>query len=416
MSEPITRTEPAPPSGFVRGVVGRSSARASRSKRVSVTCAAAVAGLLGASTFAALSASPVAAHADTALGAAAHAGGSPKAGTPGTVGRSGSSRGVVRGHAASLHPEGFAYDSTRKTFLVGSLRHGTVSIVRPDGSVRTLVDDPALVSTTGIKVDAARGRLLVANGDPGVGVKTSPATAKHVAGVGVYDLRSGHRLRYVDLAKVAGDGAEHFGNDMAVAPDGTFYVTDSFSPIVYRVPPRGNTTVFVRDARLAGGGGFGANGIVWQKNHLIIGNYTTGRLYRVPTTPSGTSAQAVPSGRAAGSAGAAPSASPSGEGLREVRLAGGPLPGADGFALRRDGSLVVVTNKVASTGADAVYAVRPSSSEWESAQVSLTVSPWNDPAPTAATITPDGRAYVLSGRLDVLFGGSTSDTFTIRPF
>ncbi|MFC4912396.1 hypothetical protein [Actinomadura gamaensis] len=282
-----------------------------------------------------------------------------------------------------------AWDPTRKTFLVGSLRHGTVGIVRRDGSVRTLVNDPSLVSVTGIKVDAPRGRLLVANADPGVGVKTSPATAKHVAGVGVYDLRSGRRVRYVDLAKVAGDGGEHFANDMAIAPDGTFYVTDSFAPVVYRVPAHGRTSVFVRDARLAGGGGFGANGIVWQKQHLVIGNYTTGRLYRVPVTHP--------------------------KDVREVRLSSGPLPGADGIAIRPDGTLIVATNKVASTGADAVFAVRPSGN-WSSARVTRAVNPWTDPAPTAVTIKPGGRAYVLSGRLDILFGGSTSDRFTIRPF
>ncbi|MEV4252185.1 hypothetical protein AB0J52_03335 [Spirillospora sp. NPDC049652] len=126
-----------------------------------------------------------------------------------------------------------------------------------------------------------RGRLLVANADPGVGVKTTPATAKHIAGVGVYDLRTGRRVRYVDLAKVAGDGGEHFGNDMAVAPDGTFYATDSFG---------------------------------------------------------------------------------------------------------------------------------------RSAEVSRAVSPWSDPGPTAVTVTPGGRAYVLSGRLDILFGGSASDAFTLRRF
>ncbi|MEV5570749.1 hypothetical protein AB0L06_11905 [Spirillospora sp. NPDC052269] len=352
-------------------------------KNVTSGIAAAV---VGASAFAGLSAAP-----STAFAASS----SPSAAV-----------GVVQGHAASLHPEGLAWDPTRGRFLVGSLRHGTVSVVRRDGSVRTLVDDPALVSATGIKVDAARGRLLVANADPGVGVKTSAATAKHIAGVGVYDLRSGRRIRYIDLAKVAGDGGEHFGNDMAVAPDGTFYVTDSFAPVVYRVPVGRPATVFVRDARLAGGGGFGANGIVWQKNHLIIGNYTTGRLYRVSTASTTPSAGSAPSERTA----------PSGaRGMREVRLAGGPLPGADGFALRRDGSLIVVSNKVASTGADAVFAVRPSR-DWASAEVTRAVSPWADPAPTAATVTPGGRAYVLSGRLDVLFGGSTTDAFTIRAF
>lgn len=294
---------------------------------------------------------------------------------------------VINGHAPSLHPEGIAYDPTRDAYLVSSVRHGTVSILRPDGSVRTLVKDSALISSIGVRVDTARNRLLVANADAGVGVTTSPATQRRTAGLGIYDLRSGHRLRYVDLAKVADDGAEHFGNDIAVAPDGTAYVTDSFSPIVYRIPVHGAASVFLRDERLDGGDGFGANGIVYRDGHLVIGTYADGTLWRVPVRDPGA--------------------------LTQVRL-DRTLPGADGIALRRDGSLFVVTNKVASSGIDGVFAVRPAA-DWSHATV-VRERAWPDPAPTAAAIGRRGTAHILSGRLDLLFSGVTSDTFTVRPF
>jgi len=71
-----------------------------------------------------------------------------------------------------------------------------------------------------------------------------------------------------------------------------------------------------------------------------------------------------------------------------------------------------VTNKVASSGGDAVIRVRPVKN-WARAVV-VGRRAWPDPAPTAATVVPGGGVYVLSGRLDVLFGGSTSDIFTIR--
>ncbi|MBO2449062.1 hypothetical protein J4573_18305 [Actinomadura barringtoniae] len=296
---------------------------------------------------------------------------------------------VVHGTAPSLHPESAAYDTARHAFLVGSLRHGTVSVVRPDGTVSPLVDDPELISAAGIKIDQARNRLLVANGDAGVSVKSSASTKRRVAGLGIYDLTSGRRIGYVDLAAVAGDGGEHFGNDMAIASDGTAYVTDSFDPVVYRVPLVGKPSVFTRYAGLAGARhGFGANGIVQQAGRLVVGNYSTGRIYRIPVVHP----QAVD----------------------EVKLAGGPLPGADGFTLRPDGSLVVVTNKVASSGADAVFSLRPAA-DWSSAGVAEHQA-WPDPAPTGAAYVPGVGAYVLSGRLDVLFHGSTSDMFTIRRF
>lgn len=294
---------------------------------------------------------------------------------------------VINGTGPSLHPEGLAYDPARGTYLVSSMRHGTVSVVRPDGSAQTLVQDPKLISTVGTRVDAARNRVLVANSDPGVSVKTSAATQRRTAGLGIYDLRSGKGIRYIDLAKVAGDGGEHFANDIAVAPDGTAYVTDSFAPIVYRIPVHGPASVFLRDERLDGGDGFGANGIVWRDGRLVIGKYNDGTLWQVPVRK--------------------PAA------LAQVRL-DRTLPGADGIAPRQDGSLVVVTNKLASAGIDGVFSLRISG-DWSRATV-VCDRAWPDPAPTAVAIGRTGTAHVLSGRLDLLFSGSTGDTFTIRRF
>jgi hypothetical protein len=46
---------------------------------------------------------------------------------------------VVDGTAPALHPEGVAWDPGRRAFLVGSVRHGTISVVGPGGRVTTLV-------------------------------------------------------------------------------------------------------------------------------------------------------------------------------------------------------------------------------------------------------------------------------------
>jgi len=101
---------------------------------------------------------------------------------------------VIRGTAPALHPEGFAWDPTRGAFLVGSVKHGTVSVVRPDGSTRTLVSDPHLDSTFGVHVDVRRGRFLVAYADLGLGDRTGGAS-----GIGIFDLRTGRTLRLIDF-------------------------------------------------------------------------------------------------------------------------------------------------------------------------------------------------------------------------
>lgn len=149
-----------------------------------------------------------------------------------------------------------AFDAARNVFLVGSLRHGTVSVVNRNGTVRTLVKDPKLVATVGIRV---KGNLLyVTNSDNGGSTKSSPKTNLKLAGLGIYDVRTGKRVRYVTLKA---DGAPHFANDVAVGPDGTAYVTDSLSATIFKVPLKGKPSVLVTDKRL-GGDGFGLNGIV----------------------------------------------------------------------------------------------------------------------------------------------------------
>ncbi|MFD0257021.1 gluconolaconase [Kitasatospora indigofera] len=300
---------------------------------------------------------------------------------------------VVDGHAPSLHPEGATWDAAHRRFLVGSLRHGTVSAVRPDGSVRTLVDDPGtIVSVIGLHADAARGRVLLANGDNGVGLRSSAATTGRLAGVGAYDLETGRRIFYTDLAAVAGDGGPHFANDIAFGPDGTAYVTDSRAPVVYRVGVDGRASVLLRDERLrAAPDGYGLNGIVYQDGALLLGKYDDGTLWRVPV------------GRPAE--------------LRQVRLTGaagvpGALAGLDGLLAGRDGAVLGVTNGLGAPGRDAQLELR-SPDGWRTART-VAVHPSADPAPTAVTAGPAGGFYQLSGRMDLLFAGTTTDSFTLR--
>lgn len=288
---------------------------------------------------------------------------------------------ALAGSAPALHPEGIDFDPVKRVYVMSSLRHGSVSVVHRDGTVRTLVDDPRNPSTIGLRVDAVRRRVLVAVADPGVGVHTDPATQGKTAVLAAYDLDTGRPLWRTDLgALVPGDG--HFANDIALAPDGTAYVTDSLSPTVYRVSPTGRATVFVHDERLRSDD-IALNGIVRHpRGFLVVGKYDDGRLFRINT--GGT--------------------------VTEVAL-DRPLPGVDGLALRRDGSVVAVRNALGNGGVDAVALVR-ADRDWTRARV-VTEVPSPDTTPTTATVV-GGRTYVLSGRVDILLGGSTVDTFTVR--
>jgi sugar lactone lactonase YvrE len=305
---------------------------------------------------------------------------------PGTAGATGGYPAVVHGHSPALHPEGVAYDPTRHTFLVGSLFHGTVSVVAPDGSTRTLVDDPRIVGTVGLHVDAARGRILVTYGDIGISEGAEPDPAKRRTGLGIFDLRTGAARHVVDLAV----GPGHTANDVTFDRDGNAYVTDSESDVIYKVDPVGHASEFLRDPRFAKTptGAAGINGIAWHPDgYLLVGKYDTGQLFRIPTR-----------GRPVAT---------------EVRL-DHPLVGADGIALHRNGDLVVVTNNLggAPEAVDALTILRPRN-DWHAAR-ELSRDLWPVDDPTTVADAPFGD-YAVSGNLAILLGGlGTSDEFTLR--
>jgi sugar lactone lactonase YvrE len=293
---------------------------------------------------------------------------------------------VIDTTAPEPHPEGVTWDPGRQAFLVGSVRHGTVSVVRPDGTVTTLVDDGVMVTTIGVHADPARNRVLVAYQDPGVGTRTDPSTFLQQSGVGIFDLTTGTLLHRVDLSDVPG-GADyvHGANDLAVAADGTAYVTDIAAGELYRVTTSGDASLLLQDDRL-GRDGVGPNGIVWHPHgYLLVVRYDTGTLWRVPVD--------------------AP------EAMTEVEL-DVPVVAGDGMLLRPDGTLVVMRNHLASTEEGAVTVLR-SRDGWRTAATVREVRPWPEENPTTATLTPSGT-YVIEGRLGSLFAGDPSDELTIR--
>ena len=269
---------------------------------------------------------------------------------------------VLSPAAENQFPEGVAWDPSRQSLLAGSLtRPALVTAVGRDGVNRTVVSDPELPGFIGLKVDAARQRIVAVYGNPN--------------GLAVYDLVTGAREQLVDLAGGAGSA-----NDVALDPAGNAYVTDAGSGAVYRVDLAGHVSTLVRDPRL--GPAIGANGIVWHPGgYLLVGNYTTGHLYRVER------------GR-----------------LTEVWLPR-PLVGADGMALRPDGTLVVVTNRLAGLpgSAPAVHVLALVGR----VAVPLSTTAWPDPAPTTAAVTPYGT-YVVDGRLDAFLAGGSSGGFVLR--
>jgi len=173
---------------------------------------------------------------------------------------------------AAVFPEGVAVDQRTGFVYVSGTTDGT--IFRGDASSDVLGiflpgNTDGRTSATGLAVDD-EGRLYVA----GAGTGT----------VFVYDGTTGELL-----ARLPTGSSPTFINDIVIAPDGSAYVTDSQSPVIYRVTGdvSGNFTLerwldltgtaFVYQA------GFNANGIEVTPNgrYLVVVQSNTGKLFRI---------------------------------------------------------------------------------------------------------------------------------------
>ncbi|MBC7814005.1 MAG: SMP-30/gluconolactonase/LRE family protein [Burkholderiales bacterium] len=176
-----------------------------------------------------------------------------------------------------LTPEGIEWDSVNGRFLLSSLVEGTIFEVADDGTITPFIEDENFLATVGIEVDEANNRLLVTNSDP-----AAMGGAAGQASLGIYDLTSGELIHWVDLDEVSPNAPVFFANDVAVDDEGNAYITNSLSPLIYKVDIDGNASIFIEDDRL-GAEGFGLNGIAFHPDgYLIVANTGAGALLKIP--------------------------------------------------------------------------------------------------------------------------------------
>jgi sugar lactone lactonase YvrE len=182
--------------------------------------------------------------------------------------------------AERQYPEGIAYSSQLTKFLVTSIPFGKIGTVDTDGRYEDLLTAPELIAAIGMKV--AGNRVFVANSDQGRSIRSTPATTRQTAELLVFNLTTRQLERRTDLDALLPAEAPNFANDVTLAPDGTAYVTDSFSPVIYKVAPDGTASILVRDDVRFTSPTFGLNGIVYHPNgYLIVANTGQGKLYKV---------------------------------------------------------------------------------------------------------------------------------------
>jgi streptogramin lyase len=166
------------------------------------------------------------------------------------------------------------------SMFVGSLNLGGVVKVRAGAPLLQFVQPGANGSRSvlGVAADAKRNLLYIcSNDETAIGV-AGPIDVEG-AWLKSFDLGSG---RPVGSFPVGGPGSA--SNDVAIGADGTVYVTDSFSPNVFRLAPGAAALdVFVTDPRLAPApNGVGLDGIAFGADgHLYVTQFIPGALLRI---------------------------------------------------------------------------------------------------------------------------------------
>ncbi|MEV6128583.1 hypothetical protein AB0M05_17390 [Streptomyces violaceusniger] len=301
---------------------------------------------------------------------------------------------VIKADGSNVFPHSLDFDAPSKTFFAGSLKQGKVYAVGPDGTVRTKIDDPQLVSAQAVRVDRKRDRILVSNVDYGTADRSNKDKPFGIAGVGSYDLKTGKQDWCVDLTGVALDGKRHLISDVTVAPDGTAYAVDELTPTVFRIDREGRASIFLKNDLLKGTldipdflNDVGMSAVEWVKGNQLIISMADGSLVRVPVQ--------------------------SPEEAQKVKLdkpLGAP---AAGMRLQNDGSITAVSSGLLSGKPATIQRVEPSDG-WKEATVKVTDTV-EDPVTSDVTAGPGGTTYALSGGLADLLAGKPNDGFALTP-
>jgi sugar lactone lactonase YvrE len=265
-----------------------------------------------------------------------------------------------------VFPEGIAYQQGTDNFFVSSAANGT--IYRGDLDEAELVPFLAAgsdgrTSATGMQVTKA-GELLIS------GARTGK--------IYVYDAVNGA----LKASFQAGSVGSSFVNDVALAPSGAAYFTDSFTPVIYRIVPDGkggwsfSQWLDLRGSVITYQAGFNLNGIAVTSDgkYLITVQSNTGKLFRI-----GIADQRV----------------------IEIDLDGEAVPAGDGLVIKGS-RLYVVQN---ASGQIAEVKLRSAASEGEIR--SRTTDP-SFATPTTAAIAK-GRMLVVNSQ----FGGPGLPPFTV---
>lgn len=170
------------------------------------------------------------------------------------------------------------------TLFVGSFAEGGVLRVMPGATKAEAWIKPGANdsrSTFGVLADERSNTLLVCSNDTSAFGVPGPGSAKGSA-LKAFDLTTGEPKGSMPLP-----GEVTLCNDVALGPDGSAYVTNSFNPHILRLKPGGSEfEVWASDPRFAPPkGGAGLDGIaVGSDGDIYVNTFTSGGLFKIAVT------------------------------------------------------------------------------------------------------------------------------------
>ena len=283
--------------------------------------------------------------------------------------------------APVLYPEGVTYSAQKNMFFVSSVKKGTIGTVDAEGKYKELYKDNGLKSSFGMKVDEKNNRLLVCISDPNYSALSTTATYKQMARLIGIDLSSGAKKMDINLAIQPG---KHFANDITMDNNGNIYVTDSYSPAIYKIDKAGKATVFASSG-LFKSEDVGLNGIVYHpQGFLLVDHNTNGVLYKIDMKNP--------------------------KNITTVKMKT-LFPGADGLLWLNPTTLVLIQNK----GVNKAFQIS-STDNWVTAEVkAATNAEERFQHPTTGTVK-DAKVWLLNAKMDELTDSSRtpSKEFSIQ--
>lgn len=283
-----------------------------------------------------------------------------------------------------LYPEGIDYDTKNKKFLFSSLYKGAVYSMNEKGELSVFATSSKMILPTGVYADEKRNLLIVANSDLGISQKKSPGGAGSVAIVSIFNLTSGELINEIDLKSFTPSSGS-FLNDIAVDTNGNIYVTDSFSPIIYKIDKNYVASVFVTSPLFQPKPNeFGLNGIVFHPDGYLLAVRTdTSKLLKISLTNP----------------------------VSITEVTGTTFSAPDGIEFDKNNNLVVVENGLA---LGKIYTLS-SNNNWTSATTISETIIGQEEFPTTAALVSDGNVYVITSKLGKLLSGDKNQsTYTIK--